>query len=473
MEQVQQSGKGLKASPRRRFTQYGVWGVALVALLGYGWEHFRPLTIPQVRAPKSARGQGAQAFLGGGKIRHVVVIVQENRSVDNLFNGFPGADTAQSGINSHGVSVVLKTISLGTIADPSHSHAAFVTEFDNGKMDGFDLEHVNCPVQPCASSAYAKVKPSETLIYRQLAGNYTFADHVFQTNEGPSFPAHLYLIAGQSGRNVDKFGHVWSISENAGNSSCVTSGDTGLQIDMSSPYPGIVGNRIDPCQEFQTIFDPLDGAKVSWRYYNRKYSGFWSGPSAVRHLWNGPDRANMVIPETTVLSDIAAHRLADVSYVMPNPPNSDHPHDAKTDPFNGPNWVGTVVNAIGKDPYYWANTAIVITWDDWGGWFDHVRPVHPFTNDPYEYGFRVPLIVVSPYARPHYIGSHQRSFSSILHFIEDVYALPSLNTTDAQTDDLAGLFNFSQKPLQYVPVNTHGWVPKMSVDRTPYPEDGD
>ena len=405
------------------------------------------------------------------------MIVQENRTVDNLFNGFSGADTVEYGMTSGGKSVKLLSISLATLMGPNHSHGAFVTEFDNGKMDGFDRERVTCSPSPCSGTAFAEVNRADSKIYWQFAGNYTLADHVFQTNEGPSFPAHQYLIAGQSGRNVDSSGHVWSIAENANNSSCVVNGGLGMQIDMSSPFPGIEGNRGPTCQNYETIFDLLDGAGVSWHYYNRKYTGFWAGPAAVRHIWHGPDRKNLIVPETTVLADIAAHRLPAVSYIMPSPPNSDHPHTTPTNPLNGPYWVGTIVNAIGQDPYYWSNTAVLVTWDDWGGWFDHAKPIHPFPNDPYEYGFRVPLLVISPYARPHYVGHHQRTYSSILHFIEDVYGLPSLNTTDAQTDDLAGLFNFSQRPLQYVPVDTHGWVPKSlplgGAANTAYPEDGD
>ena len=143
-----------------------------------------------------------------------------------------------------------------------------------------------------------------------------------------------------------------------------------------------------------------------------------------------------------MLTDIANGQLPAVSWVIPNGQASDHP--VGTD-GSGPSWVASIVNAIGSSPY-WSNTAIFIAWDDWGGWYDHVAPT---VINSYEYGFRVPLIVVSPFAKPGYISHVTHDFGSILKFIEKVYNLPSLGYADAPADDLSDCFNFNQTPLTF------------------------
>ncbi len=129
---------------------------------------------------------------------------------------------------------------------------------------------------------------------------------------------------------------------------------------------------------------------------------------------------------------------------------SDH---ASINNGSGPSWVASIVNAIGNSSY-WSNTAIIISWDDWGGWYDHVAPPQTLANCTqwgcgYIYGFRVPLIVVSPYAKAAYISHTQHDFGSILRFIEKTFSLPSLGYADAYADDLSDCFNFTQTPLQF------------------------
>jgi phospholipase C len=147
----------------------------------------------------------------------------------------------------------------------------------------------------------------------------------------------------------------------------------------------------------------------------------------------------VVIPQTQVLTDIAHGQLRTVNWVIPSGQTSDHPRSTDG---SGPSWVASVVNAIGNGSY-WSSTAIFITWDDWGGWYDHVAP--PIINS-YEYGFRVPLIVVSPYAKPCYVSHVTHDFGSILKFIEKTYNLPSLGYAD-KPDNLSDCFDFSQAPL--------------------------
>ena len=147
-------------------------------------------------------------------------------------------------------------------------------------------------------------------------------------------------------------------------------------------------------------------------------------------------------PQTKVLTDIADGQLAQVSWVMPDGADSDHPRGNKG---TGPAWVASVVNAIGNSPY-WSNTAIIITWDDWGGWYDHVPPT---IYNSYEYGFRVPLIIVSPYSKQGYVSHVQHDFGSIVKFIDEVFDLPSLGYADARADDFSDCFDLTQTPIAF------------------------
>jgi phospholipase C len=150
----------------------------------------------------------------------------------------------------------------------------------------------------------------------------------------------------------------------------------------------------------------------------------------------------VIAPPSAVLSDVSRGQLANVVWVTPTGKASDH---AGVTNGTGPSWVASVVNAIGESSY-WNDSVIFVTWDDWGGWFDHVRP--PQYNS-YELGFRVPLIVISPYAKAHYVSHVRYEFGSILKFTEETFGLGSMHTTDARADDLSDCFDFSQKPLPF------------------------
>ena len=159
---------------------------------------------------------------------------------------------------------------------------------------------------------------------------------------------------------------------------------------------------------------------------------------------------NVIIPQSQVLTDIANGQLAQVSWIIPDGKSSDH---ALLNDGSGPAWVASIVNAIGNSAY-WANTAIIITWDDWGGWYDHVPPFKVINDglswgSGYVYGFRVPLIVVSPYAKAAYISHVTHDFGSILKFIETTFTLPSLGYADVAADDLSDCFNLTQSPLTF------------------------
>ncbi len=193
-----------------------------------------------------------------------------------------------------------------------------------------------------------------------------------------------------------------------------------------------------PCFEHATLMDLLDQQQLSWLYYTPTPNQIWTGPNSIQHLRMGQDWANVIASPARVLKDILNGQLASVSWVIPNAPASDHPHENNG---SGPSWVASIVNAVGSSSY-WDSTAIFVTWDDWGGWYDHVAP--PVINS-YEYGLRVPLIVISPYAIPGYVSHVTHDFSSILKFVETVFNLPTIGFGDQYSDDLTDCFDFGQK----------------------------
>jgi phospholipase C len=159
----------------------------------------------------------------------------------------------------------------------------------------------------------------------------------------------------------------------------------------------------------------------------------------------GSDWSHVVSPENTILDDIAQNRLPQLSYVVPNFRESDH---AGMSDGSGPDWVAAIANTLGGSSY-WKDTVLIVTWDDWGGWYDHVKPPH---RDRMGMGFRVPLIVASPYARSGYVSHTTYEFGSILRFVEDTFGLGSLGGTDATSRSIADVLDFSAAPHAYTAV---------------------
>jgi phospholipase C len=381
------------------------------------------------------------------QIKYVVVIFQENRTPDNLFHGLPGADIANSGLNSKGKVIPLTPEPLASNYDMGHSHASFMAMYDDGKMDGADKISVTCAKGakncPPANPQFKYVKPSDVAPYFQLAEQYTFADRMFQTNQGSSFPAHQFVISGTSAPTATS--DLFAAEEPEGVKSAIA--NTGCTapkkefvwlIDPS----GEEKTKQYPCFDHPTLTDLLDNAGVSWRYYTPSPNSNWTGPNAISHIRFGADWNNVILDPKQIFDDIKKKQLPAVSWVIPTWVESDH---AKGNTGLGPSWVASIVNAIGNSPY-WSNTAIFIAWDDWGGWYDHVAPT---IYDSYEYGFRVPLIVVSPYAKQGYVSKVTHDFGSILKFTEEVYGLPSLGYADARADDLSDCFQFDGKPHRF------------------------
>lgn len=400
--------------------------------------------LPQGGKPQPATLSVVQSG-APGKITHVVIVIQENRTFDNLFNGYPGADTVQQGLDHNGNTVTLQPTSFAAPEDPSHSYQSLFQEYDNGKMDGFDLDPVSLTVLGGSGAppdfVYGYVPQSETTIYWQLAKQYAISDRMFSSQLAPSFPGHLYLIGGQSARVVGDptdwnpmVNFVWGCDSPSGST-----------VDTLNAQNQVVTNGGSPCLDFKTLGDLADTAHVSWKYYSGWTDGFdldgqVSAYDAISHIRYGSDWSTHV-PQTwdrefQFFDDVNSGSLPAISWLTPPALSSDHAGTLNT---SGPDWVGNVVNAIEQSPYA-SNTAIIVTWDDSGGWYDHVAP--PSFNG-LDYGFRVPIIVISPYTKSNYVSHLTHDYGSILHFVEDAFNLGTLGTVDANADDLSDMFDFT------------------------------
>jgi phospholipase C len=382
-------------------------------------------------------------------IKHVVVIIQENRSFDNFFHGFPGADTADYGMSHNGL-VPLHPVDLSTPVDVDHQHRAFLQEYDGGRMDGWD--RVSTLPQQDPDFPYAYVPRYQLQPYWDMAREYSLADNMFQSNTGPTFPAHLYIIAGQADYTASNPDRMETTKYAWGCDSPLTARVDVLDaegVEVPGPWP---------CLNFPTIADTAMRNGITWSYYAPgldDLGNIWSAFDAIRHIRYSPYWGNVISPETRVLKDAKRANLANLVWVVPNAQDSDHPFpkvltgkDLTVTGAYGPEWVAAVVNAIGLSPL-WKSTVIFVTWDDWGGWYDHVQPPQ---LDRMGLGFRVPLIVISPWAKHGYVSHVQHEFGSILKFEEQVFNLPSLGTTDVRSDAFRDCFDFKQVPQPFVPI---------------------
>jgi phospholipase C len=386
------------------------------------------------------------------KFEHVVIIVQENRTPDNLFHGLqrvlPRADIADTGFNSIGETIALEPLPLAVPFDLGHLHADFVAMYDSGRMDGAD--RVWCGGECPANPPFHFVRYADIAPYFAIAIDYGFANRMFQTNQGPSFPAHQFLLGGTS--QPSPFSPLFA-AENVlktGAAGCIAPPDQ--RVPMIDPN-GNEGVEFYPCFEHQTL---------AGRYYTPDAASIWTAPNAIQHLCGpaaNPPRCtappwtagDVVTWPAQILVDIDQRALRGVSWVVPTGQDSDH---AFSNDGSGPSWVASIVNAVGQSSY-WNNTAVLITWDDWGGWYDHVAPPIDPTYGYYQLGFRVPLLVVSAYTPAGYVSDQRHDFGSILRFVETVFDLgriPPGNFADARADDLFDFFDFSRPARAFVPI---------------------
>jgi phospholipase C len=400
-------------------------------------------------------------------IAHVVIVVQENRSFDNLFATYPGADGTTHGTLHNGKQFTLtKGPLLGK--ELNHLRSGYLTEYDNGKMDGFDQIGFGSSGNggPAGTYPLRYVNPSQIQPYWSMAKNYSLADHMFQTQGSGSFTAHQELIA--AGTAINSTESLIDLPSLGPWGCDAPSGTVTTYITTSGQF--FFNGGPFPCLTYKTLADLLDPKGISWKYYVPPLlvpgsSGFlWNAFDAIHDVRYGSDWSNDVVsPETTIFSDISANKLPAVSWVIPCGNNSDHASNTDT----GPSWVAGVVNAIGKSPA-WKSTVIIVVWDDWGGYFDHIPPA--FLDNQGGLGFRVPMLVISPYPKTAgYVSHTQYEFGSIVRFVEDNWNLGRLGATDVRATSIADMFDFTKSPRAFVPISAQPW--KSCPQGDPGPDD--
>jgi len=376
-------------------------------------------------------------------IQHVVFIVQENRSFNNLFMGYPGATTQNYGYDTYGNKIALQPQDIWSQWDIDHSSTAFFTACDGTgslpgtqcKMDGWNGEQTT--LHAPKNAPYGYVPRKEIKPYWSMAQQYALADQTFASNLDASFVAHQYIVAAYAAKTVNGPDGPW--------------GCEGGKTDTASTLTGqrAIGKRIVTCFNFTTLAGEADAAGVSWRFYAEGIyddGGIWSSYQADKAIYDGPDWTNNVIsPGSQFITDVGNGTLANVTWITPTYANSDH---SGLQSSGGPAWVASLVNAVGKSKF-WKSTAIFVLWDDWGGWFD---PVPPIYEDYDGLGFRVPMIVISPYAKKGSVTHTQYETASVLRFMEDTFNLAPMAASDARASDPGddpAVFDFTQSPRKF------------------------
>jgi phospholipase C len=458
-------------------------------------------------------------------INHVVIIDQENRTTDNLLGSnspsnpyyLPELDVSTTGSAHTTVdgrkfvfSVRLVPIPLASMLDsdgsidaddydPDHSHEpAWVDACDapsitdpstNCAMDGFNRVTVDCVkgASKCPGPeypTYTYVQYSDVAPYFQIASQYGYANAMFQTNQGPSFPSHQFTFGGTSQPGVGDEPN-WFVGENKipvlGDYGCIASSDSTVkQIDpfTQDEIP------IYPCFTHNTMIDLFSNhnPKITWTYYMPGQGSLWSAPDAISTIctnvngvctgpyWTkGAANGYIDVKPANVLTDIGKCELKQMNWVIPTGLESDH---ASITDGSGPSWVASIINKIGNSNCtdvvngrtltYWEDTVILITWDDWGGWYDHVVPPPVSREAPYEvssyvYGFRVPLLVVSAYTPAGTVSNENLDFGAMLKFIEEVFGNIGTISSDPFNpyadqyayDDLHEFFDFHLVPRPF------------------------
>lgn len=396
------------------------------------------LTVVSLVASGTAQtSTGKTPAKAGGKdisvIQHIVFIIKENRSFDEYFGLFPGADGATTGVTSTGQVINLER-TPDEVIDMGHDWTSGITAMDGGKMDRFDI--IQDGNYNGEYLSYSEMTQADIPNYYAYAQNFVLSDQTFSSLHGPTLPNHLYTIAAQSGGvitvpsapNMQNLSN-WGCDSPAGAHVTVVDEDG----DISQAFP---------CFDFQTLADSLNSANITWKYYappegqqGYEYSTF----DAINHIRNSSVWTENVVPDTQFATDAASGNLPSVSWLVTGP-GSEHPPNSTC---QGENWSVQQLNALMQGPD-WGTTAVFLTWDDFGGFYDHVPPP---TLDEYGLGPRVPMLIISPYAQPGYISHTQYEFSSVLKFIEERFNLSSLSERDGNANDMTDSFNFNQSPL--------------------------
>jgi phospholipase C len=442
---------------------YVIASFAVIAILLCGV--FVPFT------PTAVRGSGS-------KIQHLIFIVQENHSFDNYFGTYPGANgialdttipidpnqTNLGYVRPYHLNVTQPVMIWGdelppgvsdpddlptsdstsfhvgneSVEDLSHSWLVAHRAYDNGKMDGF----IAAEGSIVTMGYYDR---SDIPYYWDYADQYVLDDNFFSSMMGPSFPNHIYIASGTNGP-VTKLPPVCL------HNSCKWIQNGRIIDDPPSDYDW-QGLSLD----WSTLAEELSNANVPWTWYTGKANPIkpdvWDVLPLFTYFQNHPDQLDEHVRNTQAFVNAVQNgQLSTVSWIFPggwSPPTyptvckgqstSEHP-PARSD--CGMDYASYLVNQV-MESQYWHSSAIIITWDDYGGFYDHVPPPQV---DAYGLGFRVPALVVSPWAKHGFVDHTQYELASMLRLAEESFNLPTLGVRDLKTNDMMNSFDFNQVP---------------------------
>jgi phospholipase C len=380
----------------------------VVATVGKAPER-RPVVIHGARTP----------------IRHIVFIVKENRSYDSLFGLFPGGDGTRTGRTADGRVVRLRRLQ-DVQTDLQHNHHAAVTDIAAGAMNGFS--EVPDKDGKKTMLAYSTSFPGQTPAYWGWARRYALSDHTFSSGDTSSFPNHLYTVAATGAGSVD--------GPNFGVENWGCDGPVNLSVPVIRHNELV---HVRPCFAVDSIGAQLDRRGIPWSEYGPPENGHgygWVAYDAVKPIRESSSFARHVLPLGWLPSDLDQGYLGAVTWIVPPYNRSDHPGGASL--CEGENWTVDLINRIMRLPD-WRHTAIVLTWDEWGGFYDHVPPPQP---DRFGLGVRVPMLIISPWAKRGVIHTTY-DFTSVLKFIDEDFGMPILSEREQQANSIRNAFQFS------------------------------
>jgi phospholipase C len=378
------------------------------------------------------------------KIRYVIVLVKENHTFDNYFTGFPGAESSATGKVASGATITRPVAPTGPLAsDLCHANSCGQKAYAGGAMDGFDLNNGGGNRLP-----YVHYTEQQIPNYWQYARNFVLADHLFSTTMGPSTPGHAVFW---TGRSLSLTNAKCTTPDGGGCSGFGCNADPKTLITSFDPKT-CTTKDVKPCFDVPALPDKLP-AGFTWTDYG--------GPLAmmVKSVAARPDVKTHFRKQADLVNDLSTGHLANLTIAhLWSGDVSEHP---SAYPCAGENFSVDIINAAMKLPE-WNEMAIVVTWDDWGGFYDHVAPpVHKCANGQiFQEGFRLPAIIISPYAKKGFVLKTPAEQASIPRLVEELWGMPFMTATDPDARDgtagsLMAAFDFTQPPRPPFPLTTH------------------
>jgi phospholipase C len=396
---------------------------------------------------------------GMEKIQHIVWIIQENHSFDNYFGTFPNADGIPPSTclpKMPGSTECVKPFHMPAgqpLLDLEHNWETAQAAYDHGTMDGFVWTE---------GSPYTMGYYDETDLpnYWRYARLFTLCDRFFSSEMTGSSPNHLFTVAARS-NEINNIGSL----EQLENDSDDPDGFPFIPVVKNFALRNVSWKYYVETQPAQPDWERVNAGLARLAFPNPKGFTLWNPMPGFKSIRDDDEQMDRLVSLDDYYQDLQKGELPQFSWIIPDFQDSEHPPE----PLDQGMWYVTrIINALMKSPY-WGNTAIFLTWDDYGGFFDHVPPPEV---DAYGFGPRVPMIVISPYAKSNFVSHFDYDFTSVLKFAEVRWGLPHLSARDDRANDMRDCFDFHTSPrtpvVIPVPLNIHSHLLPVHITYPPY-----